>query len=315
MRGVATNGSGYSAAMNESRAQDGPWTIARLLSWTQGYFAQRALDAPRLSAEILLGHALGCERIELYTRHTDTPDDATRDRFRALVRRAATGEPIAYLVGGREFFSMPLKVDPRALIPRPDTEVLVERAIALARDSFDGAARILDIGTGSGCIALALAKHLPNATIFASDISDDALALARENAAALKLTDRIEFRTTDLLTGWADAAPLDLIVSNPPYLDADADDVDDSVRDFEPAVALFAADHGTAVLRALACEAPALLAPHGQLMLEIAYNQASAARELLRAAGWADVVTYPDAAGHQRVIHGQRFEHEQHQVA
>lgn len=329
--------------------QSEPWTVARLLGWTTEFFKNRQLDAPRLSAEILLAHALECERIELYTRHDAVPGEQARTSFREHVRKAGDGAPIAYLIGYKEFFSARFAVNEHVLIPRPETEMLVERTISLVRggaerstaertsieDDADGdaterdasetdaerhagmpGARILEIGTGSGCIAVSLAQHLPDARLFASDIASDALAVARANAEGHGVHERIDFREGDLYAPWEGDEPFDIIVSNPPYIaQTDADSLPANVRDFEPAAALFAGDDGLAVLRGLIAGAPAHLRPGGCLLAEIAYDQAGAVRNLLDASAWGDIVTYRDMAQHERVVHARRLAAGSTQVA
>lgn len=282
------------------------WTVKDLLAWTREFFARRGVDSPRLCAEILLADALGCTRIELYTRPETVPGEDTRGRFREQVRKAGDGTPIAYLIGRKEFFSLEFAVSPAVLIPRPETEILVERAIDLLKRSEGRMTRVLDVGTGSGCIIVALARHRPEIVAHASDISAEALAVARKNAATHAVDARIEFREGDLLAPWADAPPFDLIVSNPPYIgETERDTLSPTVRDFEPSSALFAGPDGLAVIRRLLEQARSRLAPGGQLLFEIAWNQAAAVREVLDAAGWQHLTTYRDGLGHERVAHAQ----------
>ncbi|RMF83983.1 MAG: peptide chain release factor N(5)-glutamine methyltransferase, partial [Planctomycetota bacterium] len=215
--------------------------------------------------------------------------------------------PIAYLTGFKEFFSLPLYVDEAVLIPRPETEILVERTIHLARHVDRPVRRILDLGTGSGCIAVALAVHLPDAQIAASDISDAAIAVARRNAETHGVADRIDLRTGDLFAPWRDSEPFDVILSNPPYVaERDASSLPRNVREFEPDTALFGGADGMAIIRRIADEASEHLATDGDLMIEIAYDQASAARSALDAAGWGSIVSYRDLARHERVLHARR---------
>ena len=304
----------------------GPWTIARLLSWTRDHFQRCRLESPRLCAEILLAHALACERIRLYTRFEEVPGESLLARFRELVREAGTGRPIAYLTGTKEFFSLPFEVTPDVLIPRPETEILVERTLDLIRKSATPPRRILDLGTGSGCIAVSLARGLPEARLFASDISESALVVARRNAARHEVAERIEFRAGDLFEPWraadsaalqggapADTPKFDVLVSNPPYVaTAPGAPVARNVRDHEPALALFAGPDGLDIVRRIIREAPEFVTAGddansgGHLLLEIAFDQAAAVRELLAGAGWRDIVSYRDAAGHERVLHARR---------
>ncbi len=281
-----------------------PWTIARLLDWTRAHFARLKLESPRLCAELLLAHALGCERIRLYTRHDEVPGPAALDAFRELVRQAAEGRPIAYLTGTKEFFALPLEVTPDVLIPRPETEILVERTIDLVRKA-SGPRRILDLCTGSGCIAIALARHLPDATLLASDVSPAALAVARRNAARHGVADRIEFRAGDLFEPWRTppAAPCDIVVCNPPYVATVDAPVAPQVRAWEPHTALFAGPDGLAVIRRVLAEAPARLTSGGHLLLEMGFDQAPAVRRLAAGPVWGEAAVYRDGAGHERVLH------------
>jgi release factor glutamine methyltransferase len=282
------------------------WSTARLLAWTRDFFERRDVEQPRLCAEILLAHALGCERIELYTRHDAVPAAPQRDAFRALVRQAADGAPIAYLTGTKDFFSLTFEVTPAVLVPRPETEILVERVIHLARQPGAEARRVLDVGAGSGCIIVSLAKHLPEAEAFASDISPPALGIARRNAARHGVAERIDFRIGDLLAPWA-GFEFDVIVSNPPYVALrDANATPRAVRDFEPHVALFGGDDGLVFQRRLADEALASLRAGGHLFTEVAFDQADAVRGLFERAGWKDIVTYRDGLRHERVVHARR---------
>ncbi len=293
--------------MADSRGADQAWTIARLLAWTRDYFETAGVESPRLCAELLLARALGCERIHLFTRFEQVPSTEHRDVFRAWVRRAAAHEPVAYLLGDKEFFSLKFEVSPHVLIPRPETEVLVERAIHAARAADGAIRRILDIGAGSGCIPISIAKHVPEATIFASDICDKALAVARRNADRHGVADRIEWRHGDLYAPWSAEAPFDLIVSNPPYIgEVERDDLPPNVRDYEPHTALFAGPDGMAVIAPLVREAVERLRPGGEIMIEIAWNQAQRVRALFDESDWETVTTYRDNLRHERVVHGRR---------
>ncbi|MEP0848100.1 MAG: peptide chain release factor N(5)-glutamine methyltransferase [Phycisphaerae bacterium] len=293
--------------MDVAETQRDPWTVARLLAWTRDYFRQHGLESPRLCAELLLAHALGCERIELYTRYELQPSDETLAAFRESVVQAADGRPIAYLTGCKDFFSLTFEVTPDVLIPRPETEVLVERTIRLVRDEGLAQPRILDIGTGSGCIAIALAKHLPDARLHASDVSAAALNVAQRNAQRHGVAERIELRCGDLFDPWPDAAPFDLVVSNPPYVaTAEAASLPRCVREFEPQQALFAGSDGLSIVRRLVAEAPARLRPDGHLLFEVAWNQSAGARAVLDESRWSGIVTYRDHQQHERVVHARR---------
>ncbi len=296
---------------------DAPWTIARLLDWTQDYLQRHAVESARLCAEILLAHAMDTERLRLYTQHDQAPGREVLDRFRELVRQAGEGHPIAHLTGSKEFFSLSFAVTPDVLIPRPESEILVERTISLVRKDPDAVKSLLDLGTGSGCLAVALARHLPQVQVGASDLSEVALAVAQQNAARHDVAPRIEFRAGDLFAPWNVDGPrlFDVIVCNPPYVATENAPIEDSVREHEPHTALFAGRDGLDVMRRLLADAPAHLRAGGHLLVEMAYDQAEAVRGLLDERVWQDAVTYRDAAGHERVLHVRRRAAENVQVA
>ena len=247
-------------------AEHKTWSVLDLLRWTTQHFASKGIDTARLDAELLLAFALGVDRLRLYLDFEKPVLDEERARFRALVRRRGEERvPVAYLTGVREFWSLPLAVTPDVLIPRPDTETLVEAVLARVRRR-DAALAVLDVGTGSGAIALALAREWPAAQLTATDVSDAALAVARKNAEALGLADRVRFASGDGFAALADER-FDVIVSNPPYVpEADAAGLAPELG-HEPALALFTPGDGSALLRRLAREAPARLAPGGLLAL------------------------------------------------
>lgn len=281
-----------------------PWTVGRLLGWTTEWLSARGSDAPRLDAEVLLAFVRRCPRIALYTTFDTVVDEGERTRFRELVKRRGAGEPVAYLVGTREFFSLPFAVSPAVLVPRPETEGLVIRAIDLCREAE--APRIADVGTGSGAVAVAIAKHLPRARITATDISAAALAVARDNAARHEVDDRIEFVECDLLP--AGAGPWDVIVSNPPYVREDEfASLPDDVRLHEPKTALVAGPTGVEVVARLAAEAARRLVDGGWLVVEIGPAVAAAAEAVI--AGQDGLVPGPtlkDLAGLPRIVQACR---------
>lgn len=280
------------------------WTTRRLLDWMSETFTTRDLDSPRLSAEILLSTVLGCERLRLYmeTDRPASPDELAS--LRGLVRRALDHEPIQYLTGEAWFFGLPFKADRRALIPRPSTETIIEHLLQHERTEDRGrCVRIADVCTGSGSIAVALAKHLPDAEIIATDISPDALALARENADKHALSDRIEFAQGDLLGPLTGRAPFDWIVSNPPYIpDHEWEAVEPNVKDHEPHLALRAGGDGLEFVRPIIENAAGLLAPGGRLLVEIAACTAGDALTIAAGHGWADVSILKDHEGSDRVL-------------
>jgi release factor glutamine methyltransferase len=269
----------------------------------QALRAAAALGVARLDAQLLLLHVLqrpAGDRAWLIAHDEDALADDAAARFAELGARRAAGEPLAYLVGHKEFFGLPLQVDARVLVPRPDTETLVEWALEVLRDRT--APRVIDLGTGSGAIALAIRQARPDARVEAVDRSAAALEVARANAQRLGLA--VEFRQADWLDGAAGG--YDLVVSNPPYVAAGDPHLPELRH--EPAAALVAGADGLDDLRRLAAAAPAHLAPGGWLLLEHGWDQAATVRALLAAAGLADSRSRADLAGIQRCSGGRRLE-------
>ncbi len=285
---------------------DDVWTVGRLLTWTTDWLTTKGSESARLDAEVLLAHVRGCQRILLYTAFDTPVSDAERARFRELVKRRGDGEPVAYLVGNREFFSLPFAVSPAVLVPRPETEGLVVRVIDLCKPLT--ASRIIDVGTGSGAIAVTLAKHLPRARLAATDISPAALAVARENAARHGVAERIEFLECDLLSAPQAAGPWDVIVSNPPYVrDDEFDALPRDVRLHEPKGALVAGPTGVEVVARLAADAVGSLAAGGWLVIEIGPVVAAAAERALAAVpGLVPGPTLADMAGLPRIVQARK---------
>jgi release factor glutamine methyltransferase len=272
--------------------------LGEVLSLAARHLAESGSETPRLDAELLLASTLGCSRVELYTSFDRPLANAELDAFRALVARRARSEPVAYILGEWGFRRLTLRVDRRALIPRPETEIVVERALARLR-RLD-APRVLDVGSGSGAIALAIADEHPGARVVGIDASQAALALARENVERTGLS--VELRRHDLLTGLP-AGPWELVVSNPPYVDPeDLDTLMPDVRDWEPPEALV----GRGVTEAISHAALEVLAPGGALVLEVAAGKATAVVSLLERLGYTDVSASPDLAGRDRVVEGTR---------
>lgn len=287
------------------------WTIGRLLDWTTAWFKEHGVEGGRLAAELLLARALGCRKIELYTRYTDEPTAEQRAAFKELVKQAGAHVPIAYLLGSREFFSLEFDVTPAVLIPRPETEALVQRAIAICRTQPEKVWQVLDLGTGTGCIAAALAKYAKNTMLTASDVSAEALAVAAENITKHGLSDRIRLVEADAATLPADIIPpggFDLIVTNPPYIsDTDWIALPPNVREHEPQRALYGGPDGLNFYRRLAAEAGSLLAPGGRLLAEIAAGRLPAVTEVFTTAGWTFLGSHRDRTDpHERVVEVQR---------
>lgn len=283
-----------------------PWTVGRLLTWTTDWLASRGSESPRLDAEVLLAHVRGCPRIALYTAFDTPVADAERSRFRELVKRRGEGEPVAYLVGSKEFFSLPFAVNKGVLVPRPETEGLVVRTLDLCKALT--APRIIDVGTGSGAIAVTLAKHLPHAVVVATDISPEALAVARDNAARHGVAERIRFVECDLMAAAEAAGPWNVIVSNPPYVREDEfESLPRDVRLHEPRTALVSGPTGVEVVARLAAAAAESLAPGGWLLVEIGPAVAAAAEAVLDAqAGLVREPTLPDIAELPRIVQARR---------
>ncbi len=276
------------------------WTVLELLRWTTDHFAAKGIDTPRLDAECLLAHALGQERLQLYVDFEKPVEPAERARFRELVRlRGGERRPVAQLTGVREFWSLPLRVTPDVLVPRPETETLVQAV--LDRLPARAPAALLDVGTGTGAVALALARERPALEVTATDVSEAALAVARGNAEALGLADRVRFRAGSLyapVSGERFAA----VVSNPPYLaEREADGLAPELA-HEPPAALFAGPRGDEQLRALVDGARAHLDAGGVLALELAPGQAEPVVEACRGAGLVEAAVVRDLAGRPRVV-------------
>jgi release factor glutamine methyltransferase len=261
------------------------------------------VGSPRLNAETLLMFVLGCDRAYLFA-HSDrrlTSDEQLR--YEEALCQRARGVPAQYITGHQEFWGMDLLVSPAVLVPRPETEHLVEAVLELANPAAK--LRFIDVGTGSGCIALALAKQFPHADIHATDISADALEIARANASRHNLQDRVHFRHCDLLAGVEDGA-FDFVVSNPPYVgDYEADTVEAQVRKFEPRLAVFAGQTGMEVIERLLPEAHRVLRPDGWLVMEMGYTTRERIAALLH--GWADVRFINDLQGIPRVLAARRL--------
>ncbi len=284
------------------------WTVGRLLQWTTDFLKRHGAENPRLDAEVLLAAARGCRRIDLYTAFEDEPAEKVRGEFRDFVRRRADGMPVAYLVGHREFYSLEFRVTPDVLIPRPETELLVLTLIELGRPRPDDALTICDVGTGSGNIAIAAAKHLPGSRVTAIDASPPALEIARDNAKRHGVSDRIEFVLGDLLAPVAAGQPFDFVVSNPPYIkESEWASLARDVRDYEPRTALLAGPEGTEVIGKLLPQAAERIAPGGHFLVEISPTIHDAVLALLAADNrWEPGPTVRDLNRLPRVVQAKR---------
>lgn len=282
-----------------------PWTIGRVLAWATTDFRSRGMESARLDAELLLGLALGLDRIRLIVEHQRplAPDELSR--YRELIKRRRSGEPVAYILGVREFYGLPIRVDARVLIPRPDTETLVEVALerTQSRSMFGNA---LDLCTGSGCVAVAFAHARRTWRVTGVDASPDALAVARDNAQRLGLVPGVRFVDGDLFEPLGADERFELVTANPPYIpDAEVAELEPGIRDFEPRLALAGGSDGLSVIRRIVAGAPRHLSTGGVLALEVGHDQAGPVSELLEQAGLSSIERRRDYGGHERVVSGR----------
>jgi release factor glutamine methyltransferase len=277
------------------------WTVRDLLAWTADYFKSKGFDAGRLEAQILLAHVLNCPRIELVARSDEVPEPKARAAFRELVTRRAAGWPVAYLTGEREFYLLKFDVTPAVLIPRPETETLVQEA--LTRLKGQPAPSVLDLGTGSGCVAVSIAHQHKTARVTAVDVSPDAAEVAKRNATKHGVADRVTVLVGDLFAPLPPGAAFDLVISNPPYVTTTewtALPVD--VREHEPRGALDGGPDGLAFYRRIAAGAGAVLKPGGAVMVEIGATQEDAIRAVFAQKGFAVSPAVKDLARRPRVV-------------
>jgi release factor glutamine methyltransferase len=289
------------------------WSIGRLLNWTSEYFKSKGLEEPLLSAQLLLAKVLGCSKVDLYLRFDQIVDAAKREEFRNLVKRAAEHEPIAYLIGYKDFFSLSFQVSPAVLIPRPETELLVQWLIRKVRGGYVGRGetlKILDIGTGSGCIAVAIAKNLSKPSeIIAVDRSKEALEVARVNIEKHGVGEKVILKESDLFSAIGEGERFDFIVSNPPYVTPeDYAALPKHIQDYEPRGALEAEKGGLAVIEKIVMQGGKYLEPGGFLAMEIGYNQKELVAQLLESNGYTDVAFELDAADIARIAIGRTKE-------
>ena len=280
--------------------------IRDILNEAARHFAMAGIPSPRLDAEVLLSFCLGCDRLEFFKNPLMPVDEKTLASFQKLVARRLKWEPVAYITGRKDFWSFVLEVNKFVLIPRPDTEVLVEEALNACKQIDSAEIKILDIGTGSGAIALAMVKEMRQAKVVATDISAAALAIAEKNARNLGLDSQIIFRQGNLFEPVDDF--FDIIVSNPPYIaDAEYDKLPVGVKDYEPPEALLAGVQGTDFYRKIINEAPGYLKNNGCLLLEIGATQSASVVNIAEASGeYCDISIRNDYAGLPRVITARR---------
>jgi release factor glutamine methyltransferase len=280
------------------------WTIEAVVRWAADDFRARGIEKPRLDAEVLLAHALGSTRMQLVIDAKRPLEPSELARFRELVKRRRVREPVAYLLGAREFYGRSFRVDKRVLIPRPDTETLVE--VALARtESCSLSMRALDLCTGSGCVAITLARQRPTGRVYATDLSDDALAVARDNALRLGAYS-VSFARGDLFDALpTGAGPFDVIVANPPYIaSAEVEGLERDIKEFEPRLALDGGADGLTLISRIIDAAPAWLASGGFLALEVGGGEAPAVVRAFEARGFVNVTATRDYGRVERVVDG-----------
>ncbi|UJR81157.1 peptide chain release factor N(5)-glutamine methyltransferase [Sandaracinus amylolyticus] len=281
------------------------WTIRRVVKWSADDFASRGIESSRLDAELLVAHALGLDRVKLYMDldRPLAPDELTK--IRELVLRRRKREPVAYILGRREFFGRSFEVSPAVLIPRPDTETLIEAALERLPEDTTGA--VLDLCTGSGAIAVTLAAERPGIAVDATDLSEAALEVAKKNAETLGVSARVRFHHGDLFAALPGPREYALIACNPPYIaESERAGLAPDVVQHEPGMALFSGSEGLDVLRRLCAEAPKWLAPGASILIEVGAGQAPAVIALLERAGLVEGRAHQDLGGHERVVEAKR---------
>ena len=282
------------------------WTIQKLLNWVTEYLTSKGIESPRLSAELLLSHVLALKRIDLYTQFDKQVPQQQLNNLHDLVKRAGLHEPVVYLTGKTEFYSLELDITADCMIPRPETELLVQRSIEFLR-TRSGIQYVCDLCTGSGCIAVAIAKNFPDARITATDISDAALKIAARNVEKHQLKERVRLLCGDLfepIIQQLDVSQFDLIVCNPPYVStAEYEKLDKNIKDYEPASALLAGEDGMDIYQKIINKVDEFLKPGAALMLEIGYAQGSAVRGLLEQTGaFTEIKIEKDPHNNDRIV-------------
>lgn len=287
-------------------------TVLELLNWSTRYLEDHEIENPRLNAELLLARSLNLSREGLYVYLNRPLKEGDREKLERVIKRRISGEPLQYLLGHQEFWSIDFKVDPRVLVPRPETELLVEQALSiLCENSLEKPLYVLDLGTGSGAIAISLAKELRNILVVATDISREALLLAKENAASAAVLHQIEFIHGDLFSPFQplkERGPFGLVLSNPPYVArSEIQRLAREVKDHEPTVALNGGEDGMEFYRRITSQAPSYLRKGGWLLLEVGEGQGEAVSEMLEREGHFNTANrLKDLSGIERVVRAQR---------
>jgi release factor glutamine methyltransferase len=283
------------------------WTLKKTLDWTIDFFSRKEVPEARLSAELLLAGVLGCKRIDLYLQFDRLLTPAELKKYREFIQRRAGYEPVQYVLGEQEFMGLRFKVSPHVLIPRPETEILVEKALQLMREKRKDRLRVLDIGTGSGAISLSLARYCPGCSVTAIDNSEAAIAVAKENAQRLDIN-TVEFKTEDAVTFSRDSENcFDLIISNPPYVsEADWKDLHPQVREFEPREALFAGTAGLDFYKTVVPGLLKMLCPEGLVFMEIGHDQKVSIRKIFEQNGFTQINFIKDYSEIDRIVKAGR---------
>ncbi len=281
------------------------WTVARLIAWTSDYFSSHGIDSPRLTAELLLSHSLSMKRLDLYLQHDKPLSTEELAQFKTLIKRRKDREPVAYITGSKGFWTLDLSVTADVLIPRPDTECLVEAALGILPETqIENPHRVVDLGTGSGAIILALASERPDHLYYSVDISEKALAVARKNKTANDIKASVAFIRGNWFSPFRQGPVFDLVVSNPPYIPSqDITGLEPEITRYEPMLALDGDMDGLACIRKILVEAPDYLKDGGWLMMETGYDQKQKVVCLAEEVGcYGDIDYIRDAAGHDRVV-------------
>jgi release factor glutamine methyltransferase len=295
---------------NQPTSQDPEWTIIKLIEWTTSYFKSHDIESPRTSAEILLAHALNLNRIDLYLRYDQPLSSKELSPFKTLIKRRVKREPVAYIVGTKEFWSMDLAVTPEVLIPRPETECLVEAALdLLPNNPIMKQQRILELGTGSGAVILALASERPNHLFFASDRSMNAVELAQKNARHHGLDNAVNFFCADWFRAMkASSVPFDMIISNPPYIPTqNIAKLQPEIYRYEPTSAIDGHEDGLGCLQLIINDAHSYLNRQGHLLLEMGHDQKKPIQKIIeRCAVYEDIIFSKDYSGYNRIVQMQK---------
>jgi len=290
--------------MPETNTAPEIWRVIDLINWTTNYLQEKGFQTPRTDVEWMLTSVLECSRVDLYTNFEKPLTSAETGEFKKLLKRRINHEPVQYIIGETEFMGLPFRVNPSVLIPRPETEILVEHAIDWLRARPKDSRKILEIGTGSGCIAISLARFVEGSDVTAIDVSEDALEVASKNEEINDVSDKISFQQLDILENEPPEIPYDLIVSNPPYVsEEEFASLDRDIADFEPENALLAEEGGLRFYRHFADKSPDWLTTDGQIFIEIGgSHQSDSIQQIFNEHNWSDIKFIKDYNGQDRVL-------------